>query len=64
LGMTFDNVHLDSPAGIEMSAGHADLTLGPGPVNFRPSGEDVTISGVSGKGAPNACTGKFVPMPK
>src|ERR1035438_8628078 len=53
LGMTFDNVHLDSPAGFKIAAGHADLILGPGPANFRPSGEDVTISKVSGKGAPN-----------
>ena len=63
LGMTFDNVHLDSLADIKIAASHADLTLGPGPVNFRPSGEEVTVSKVSGKGAPNACTGKFVPMP-
>jgi hypothetical protein len=61
--MTFDNVHLDAPAGINISASHADLTVGPGPVNFRPAGEEVTISKISGKGSPNACTGKFVPMP-
>ncbi len=64
LGITFDNVTLDRPGDINMSAHFADLTLGPGLVNFLPAGEDVTVSQVSGKGASNACNGKFVPMPK
>jgi len=63
LGITFDNVTLDQPGDIKMSAHFADLTLGPGLVNFHPAGEDVTVSEVPGKGAPNACSGKFVPMP-
>jgi polygalacturonase len=62
LGMTFDNVRLDGPA--KISAEHAGLSLGPGPVNFRPSGDDVTVTGVPGKGAPNACNDKFAPMPE
>lgn len=62
LGMTLDNVHLDVPAG-SVYATHADLTLGPGPVNFRPTGEDVTVRGAPGAGSPNACQDKFVPMP-
>lgn len=62
LGMTLDNVAVDSdPA--QVLASHANLVLGPGPVNFRPSGQDVTLRGVPGAGAPNACRGKFVPMP-
>ncbi len=63
LGMTFDNVVLDSPKEIAILARHAILALGPGPVDFRPSGEDVEIQGAAGKGAPNACREKFVPMP-
>jgi polygalacturonase len=60
LGMTFDNVTLDSKA---VTAEHADFTFGPGPVNFLPVGPDVRTHGKPGSGVPNACKGKFVPMP-
>jgi polygalacturonase len=60
LGMTFDNVILDSAA---VTAHHADFILGPGPVNFTPAGPDVRTHGKPGSGAPNACAEKFVPMP-
>jgi polygalacturonase len=63
LGITFDNVTLDDPADAKISGGHALVTLGPGPVNFRPAGDDLQIAGAPGKGAPNACEGKFVPLP-
>ena len=64
LGMTFDNVHLDLPAAAKVFAAHADFRFGPGPVNFRPGGDDVTATGDPGKGSPNACNDKFVPMPR
>src|SRR6185369_10414664 len=65
LRMTFDNVILDAPASIKTVASHAAFALGPGPVNFRPEGENVTISGKpAASGSPNSCTGKFVPFPK
>jgi len=63
LGMTLDNVHVDE-APPRVVAAYADLVLGPGPVNFRPAGLDVTLSVIPGRGAPNACEGKFVPMPR
>ena len=63
LGMVFDNVQLDTPGAVKVSADHGDFVLGPGPVNFVPGGEDVRITGASGKGAPNACEGKFVNLP-
>jgi polygalacturonase len=63
LGITFDNVTLDDPANTKISGIHALITLGPGPVNFRPAGDDLKIAGAPGKGAPNACDGKFVPLP-
>jgi polygalacturonase len=63
LGMTFDNVYADAQPP-KVVAAHADLALGPGPVNFRPGGEDVTLTGTPGTGAPNACQGKFVPLPR
>jgi len=64
LGMLFDNVHLDSPSAVKFKVDHGDFTLGPGPVNFVPSGEDVKVINSAGKGNPNACTDKFVPLPK
>jgi polygalacturonase len=68
LGMIFDNVFLDNPKDIRIVGTHADLQLGPGPVNFRPAGDDlkldaVRLEGAQGKGAPNACEAKFVPFP-
>jgi polygalacturonase len=44
LGMVFDNVTLNDPTATRISADHADFTLGPGPVNFRPAGEDVKLT--------------------
>jgi polygalacturonase len=65
LRMTFDNVILDAPASIKTVASHATLILGPGPVNFRPEGEGVSVSGnPSAAGSPNSCVGKFVPFPR
>jgi polygalacturonase len=64
LGMTFDNVMLDDPSHTKVAASHAELTYGPGPVNFQAAGEDVKIAGSSGKGDANACREKFVAMPK
>jgi polygalacturonase len=63
LGMLFDNVHLDTPAAIEISASHGDFVLGPGPVNLLPAGEDVRVTATAGKGTSNSCAGKFVPLP-
>ena len=63
LGIAFDNVTLDDPANTKISGIHALITLGPGPVNFRPAGDDLKIAGVPGQGTPNACDGKFVPLP-
>jgi len=64
LKMSFDNVILDAPASINVMASHASLTVGPGSVNFRPQGEDVSVSGNAAGATPNACTGKFVPFPR
>jgi pectinesterase len=36
---------------------------GPGPMNLAIAGEDVAVTGSSSEAPPNACTGKFVPMP-
>jgi polygalacturonase len=63
LGIAFDNVVVDDLRGTKFAAGHATVRLGPGPVNFKPMGEDVIVEGAPGEGRPNACEGKFVPMP-
>jgi polygalacturonase len=64
LGIAFDNVVIDDLKGTKWSASHADVKVGPGPVNFKPAGEGVVIEGTSGEGKPNSCEGKFVPMVK
>jgi polygalacturonase len=63
LGIRFDNVTLDDPANTKISGIHALITLGPGPVNFRPAGDDLKIVGEPGQGYRNACEDKFVPFP-
>jgi polygalacturonase len=62
LGMTFDNVQADPS--VKVAAEHAELVFGPGPVNIRPAGPDVVVKGGGGRGAANACAGKFVPLPQ
>jgi polygalacturonase len=64
LEMTFDNVTADSAANLKITAEYAGLAFGPGPVNIRPAGPSVTIKDSAGKGAPNACANRFVPMPE
>jgi len=64
LKMTFDNVVVDSPASINTTASHGSFSLGPGSVNFRPQGEDVSVNGNPAGGSPNSCAGKFVPFPR
>ena len=63
LGITFDNVTLNDAAKMKISGVHAQVTLGPGPVNFRPQGDDLKVTGEPGKGAPNACASKFITLP-
>ena len=69
LGIALDNVVADSVARTHVIAAHAEITLGPGPVSFRPAGEDVMVTdatravGAPTGAAPNACEGKFVPFP-
>ena len=43
---------------------HADITLGPGPVNLSiPAGTDSTITGKPSNGKPESCKDKFAPFP-
>lgn len=63
LGITFDGVTINDPAQTKMVAHYAAIEVGPGPVNFRPSGEGVTVKGTAGHERLAACTNKFVPLP-
>jgi hypothetical protein len=44
-----------------VTASYTKVTLGPGNVNFTPSGTGVTVTNsISGSSTPNACTNKWV----
>jgi polygalacturonase len=45
------------------SIDHADIHLGPGPVNLQPIGTDSTLTGTAGSGSLGSCESKFVPFP-
>ncbi|HZU84878.1 MAG TPA: glycosyl hydrolase family 28 protein [Polyangiaceae bacterium] len=61
LGITLDNVTVDGITPANVKAAYADVTIGPGAVNFSPTGTSVTLTnGASGAATPNDCTGKWV----
>ena len=64
IGIQFDGVTLDDPAAYKFQVNHADVTYGPGPANFKVSGEDATAQGKGGGGTLPACAGKFVSFPQ
>jgi polygalacturonase len=64
IGIQFDGVTLDSPTSYKFDIHHADITFGPGPVNFRPAGEDSTARGALKNGTLAGCGDKFVPFPQ
>jgi polygalacturonase len=62
LGITFDNVFLDVPN--RLIATHANITEGPGEVNFHASGDDVHVARQHTANAKrNTCEAKFIPFP-
>jgi polygalacturonase len=65
VGVKLDGVELtDGAAKYQITAAHADVELGPGPVNFSVEGEDVKVSGKAGKGSLPSCSGRFVAFPE
>lgn len=60
-----DGVWLTDHANYTYSLNHADLHLGPGPVNLKfPTGADSTVRGTpAGGGKPASCAAMFVPFP-
>jgi polygalacturonase len=65
VGVTLDNVLISDAVGTyKYAIHHADIKLGPGPVNLQfPGGEDSTLTGKPSTGAAASCTEKFVPFP-
>jgi polygalacturonase len=65
VGVKLDGVQLtDGAAKYQITAAHADVELGPGPVNFSVEGEDVKVMGKAGKGSLPSCSGRFVAFPE
>ncbi len=59
--VTLDNVIVDSVSTSNVTASYTKVTLGPGNVNFTPSGTGVTVTNsISGSSTPNPCTNKWV----
>jgi polygalacturonase len=59
--VTLDNVVVDGITASQVAASYTTFTLGPGNVNFTPSGTSVAVTNsISGSSTPNPCTGKWV----
>jgi polygalacturonase len=59
--VTLDNVVIDGITGGNVQASYTTVTLGPGNVNFTPSGTGVNVrNDISGSSTPNPCTNKWV----
>jgi hypothetical protein len=54
----------DGAARYRVVAAHADVVMGPGPVNFSVGGEDVKVSGKAGAGPLAGCAAKLVAFPE
>ena len=54
----------DNVSNYKITAAHADVVMGPGPVNFGVSGDDVKVTGKPGEGTLPSCATKFVPFPE
>ncbi len=58
--VTLDNVVVDGITAANVQASYTNVTLGPGNVNFTPSGTSVTVTNnISGTSTPNPCTNKW-----
>ena len=64
IGIQFDGVEvMDGVTSYKFMANHADITVGPGPVNLQMAGADSTVRGKAVKGELGSCKDKFVPFP-
>jgi polygalacturonase len=59
--VSLDNVVIDGISSANVTASYTSVTLGPGNVNFIPSGTNVAATdSISGSSTPNPCTDKWV----
>ena len=59
--VTLDNVVIDGISAANVTASYTNVTLGPGNVNFMPSGTGVNVTNsISGPSTPNPCSNKWV----
>jgi polygalacturonase len=63
LRISMDGVWIEGLRPAEIRAAHARIAIGPGKVNFMPSGEDVAITGEANGWVPSDCKNAFVPFP-
>jgi polygalacturonase len=65
IGIRFDGVFAtDGASAYKDKVAHADITLGPGPVNLTFHGEDSTVKGAAVRGTAESCAAMFVPFPE
>lgn len=57
-----NGVMLDDPKAYALTASDAVIHYGPGPVNFKMTGQDVMSSGRAGRGMLASCSAMFVPF--
>jgi polygalacturonase len=63
--ITLDNVMIENMGPLAVAAEYADIRLGPGAVNFTPSGVGVTLTNdIAGDSAPTACAFPTLPTPE
>jgi polygalacturonase len=64
--VTMDNVVIDNMGKLDVAAEYADIQLGPGDVNFTPSGFDVNVTDnrVPGSSTPRTCVFPTLPAPQ
>ena len=62
LSVSMSDVTLDHPSQFVVHVEHAAISYGSSPVNFKFSGEDVTVTGAPCKGQSVNCNSHFVPF--
>ena len=61
--VNFDGVSIGGEAMMKQHVAHVVVTMGPGPVNWSPLGDDVQIVGSPGKGKVESCDAHWVKWP-
>lgn len=61
--LTLDGVAETGVTPQQIVAAHARITLGPGAVNFTPTGDGVSVTEIKGPETLPTCSGRFLPFP-